>query len=259
MSVLLQNPHRIFASILASDSFNNSVIMEKRHLEETTQFDPKEMFDLQHKLTLQQRVDYVQKLPREGNVVHNNLTFRTHYADAKSSTALFLVDKIVVVFLDKDNPSIKKPMGTINSPSEMLDKIPPLESIKKTMYAFSATRGAMLAVLLGASIAGSFLIRVLSFEDKSMQRIQGVFRVGLTAVAFLAGWRLVQWALFINKLFFIQNLGSYVALIRGYAYSYPELVSEHHLIQNFLLSNEIAYLKRSPSSVVMRLKNNLSL
>lgn len=260
MSVLLQNPNRIFAFFAASDTFNNSVIMEKRHLENIAHFEPREMYELLGKYSLPERVKWVQRMPREGSVVHNNLPFRTNYTESKKPTALFMIDSVIVVFLDKDNPTIKKPMGTVSGHVETQDKIPQLESIRETMRDLCKTRLATLAILFGASIAGTFLVKILSFEDKSMLKVQGVVRVGFAAVAFLAGLRLVQWALFVNKLFSMQSLGSYVAHMRAYAYSYPEIVSEQHcLIRKFLLPTEVTYLQSSPSSVWLRLKNNLLL
>lgn len=259
MSVFLQNPHRIFASLMASDAFNNSVIIEKRHLEDAAHFEPKQMYDVLHKHSLQERIKWVRKLPREGSVVQGNLTFRTNFGESSSPTALFMVDGVLVVFLDKDNPAIKKPMGTVSSPVETQDKIPQLENMRDTMRDLCKARLAMLAILLGASIAGTFLVKILSFEDKSIQKIQAAAQIGLMGITFLAGWRLVQWALFVNKLFSMKNLGSYVAQMRAYAYSYPEIVSKHRLIQRFLIPHEVTYLKALPSSVLTRLKNNLSL
>lgn len=259
MSVFLQNPNRIFASMIASDSFNNSVTMEKRHLEETVHFEPKEMYDVLHKHSLQERIKWVRKLPHETSVVNEGLPFRTNYGQSDSPTALFLVDTIIVVFLAKDNPTIKKPMGTVSSPVESQDKIPQLENMRDTMRDLCKARLAMLAVFLGASIAGTFLVKILSFEDKSIQKIQAAAQIGLVGIAFLSGWRLVQWALFVNKLFSMQSLGSYVAQMRAYAYTYPAIVSEHRLIQRFLLPHEVTYLKGLPSSNMIRLKNNLSL
>lgn len=259
MSILLQNPNRIFASIIATDTFNNSVTMEKRYLDKAVPFEPIEMYETLHKYSLQERIKCVQRFPQAKNVLHKGEAFRTNYGDSSSLTALFRVDEVIVVFLNKDNHIIKKQMRTVNGPVEMQDKIPQLENIRDTMKDLFKTRLAMLAIFFGASIAGTFLVKILSFEGKPLQKIQAVAQIGLMGITFLAGWRLIQWVLFVDKLFSMQNLGIYVAQMRAYAYTYPEIVSEHRLIQRFLLPHEVTYLKGLPSSVLICLKNNLSL
>lgn len=257
MSVFFTNPNRFLASFMASESFNASITMEKRHVEEAAHFEPAELHEIQSKLALQQHVKYVKKLPHEGNVIHGNQTFRTNYSEERIPTNLFLVDDIVVVFLKEHEPSRKKPIATIDTPVTETKNLQ-LESVKKSFYASIAMPICKLGIIASAFTAGKFLVSLLSSLDGPQQKIQAVAQFALASVAILGWWRLFQWILCIHKVFMMRHAGDWVAQLRAYAYSYPSVVNEGST-QWFLLSNEIQYLRRCSPSIFQRLKNNLSL
>lgn len=257
MSVFFTNPNQFLASIMVSESFNASIKMDRRYLEENTQFEASQMREILSKLTLQQRVKCVKKLPKEGNVIRENLTFKTNYSEVLTLTNLYLVDEIIVVFLNEHDPSRAKPIATIDSPV-IEEKNLPLESIKKNFYVSTATPICTLGIISAAFTAGGFLVNLLSSRDNPMPKIRAVAQFALSGIAILGWWRLFQWILCINKVFMIRHTGDWVAQLRVYAYSYPSVVKEGST-QRFLLQNEVKYLQGCTSSIFQRLKNNLSL
>jgi len=237
---------------MAGDIYNVDVSIEPRYLEKEAHSKPQEM-----KVSMQQKVSYVKKLPHETRTVLGGELLKTFYAESKSPTDYFMVDSVVVFAKGAPDSFTPRQRGAVH---QVKIKEPHLENIKKTMYASSKNKMIQLSVFLGMALAGRILTRALSFEDKLLQKVQTIVQIAFTATLFLTGWRTLQWNLFMNKLFSIQNLGGWAAQMRAYAYRYPTLISEYGIFKKYLLPYEATYLsKGSPFPILTALKNNLSL
>lgn len=240
--------------MMAGDIYNVDVSIEPRYLEKEVHSKPQEMH---YKVSMQQRVSYVKKLPHETRTVLGGELLKTFYAESKSPTDYFMVDSVVVFTKGAPDSFTPRQSGAVH---QVKTKEPHLENIKKTMYASSKNKMIKLSVFLGIALAGRILTGALSFEDKLLQKVQTIVQMAFTATVFLAGWRTLQWNLFMNKLFSIQNLGGWAAQMRAYAYKYPALISQHGTFKKYLLPYEATYLsKGSPFPILTALKNNLSL